>query len=78
MMLADKIAGIMAIKGPVICEAIIDEELTFQPKFSSKQLPDGRIFTPTLEELSPFLSREENMIIDLLDEDYIIILSLNN
>lgn len=70
--MTDKIAEVMAIKGPVICEVIIDEEQSFQPKLSSKQLPDGRIVSPALEDLSPFLSREElseNMIIDLLKED---------
>ena len=70
--MADKIAEVMAIKGPVICEVIIDEEQSFQPKLSSKQLSDGRIVSPALEDLSPFLSREElseNMIIDLLKED---------
>jgi len=38
----------------------------------AKQLPDGRIISPSLEDLSPFLSREElreNMIIDLLEEE---------
>ena len=70
--MADKIAEVMTIKGPVICEVIIDEEQSFQPKLSSKQLPDGRIVSPALEDLSPFLSREElseNMIIKLLEED---------
>ncbi len=70
--MADKITEVMAIKGPVICEVIIDEEQPFQPKLSSKQLPDGRIVSPALEDLSPFLSREElieNMIIDLLKEE---------
>ena len=69
--MAHKIAEVMAITGPVICEVIIDEEQSFQPKLSSKQLADGRIVSPALEDLSPFLSREElneNMIIDVIEE----------
>ena len=70
--MALKIAEVMAIQGPVICEVIINEDQSFQPKLSSKQLPDGRIVSPALEDLSPFLSREElskNMLIDLLKEE---------
>lgn len=67
-----KIAETLATKGPVICELLIDENQPFAPKLGAKQHPDGRITSPALEDLSPFLSREElkeNMIIDLLDED---------
>lgn len=67
-----KIADTLATKGPVICELVIDENQPFAPKLGAKQHPDGRITSPALEDLSPFLSREElkdNMIIDLLDEE---------
>ena len=58
--------------GPAVCEIMIDENQIFAPKLGSKQLPDGRIMSPALEDLSPFISREslkENMIIDLLDDE---------
>jgi len=70
--MAKKIAETLATDGPVICELIIDENQPFAPKLGAKQHPDGRITSPALEDLSPFLSRDElrdNMIIDLLDED---------
>ena len=70
--MAKKIADTLATEGPVICELMIDEEQPFAPKLGAKQFPDGRITSPPLEDLSPFLSREElreNMIIDLLDEE---------
>ena len=57
----------MAVQGPAICEVMIDENVSFAPKLGAKQHPDGRITSPPLEDLSPFLSREvlrENMIID--------------
>lgn len=52
--------------GPIICEVFIDENIPFAPKLGAKQHPDGKITSPPLEDLSPFLSREEmdeNMII---------------
>ncbi|MBT3811775.1 MAG: thiamine pyrophosphate-binding protein [Candidatus Marinimicrobia bacterium] len=70
--LNEKIAQTLATKGPVICELIIDENQPFAPKLSAKQHPDGRITSPALEDLSPFLSREElleNMIIDLMEDE---------
>jgi acetolactate synthase I/II/III large subunit len=69
--MAKKIAETLAIDGPVICELIIDEDQPFAPKLGAKQLPDGRIISPSLEDLSPFLSREElreNMLIELIEE----------
>jgi len=66
------IKNTLATKGPVICELIIDENQSFEPKLGAKQHPDGRITSPALEDLSPFLSRKDlldNMIIDLLEEE---------
>jgi len=45
--------------GPVVGEVILDPEQTFEPRVSSKQLPDGRIVSAPLEDMFPFLSREE-------------------
>ncbi|MCC7007117.1 MAG: thiamine pyrophosphate-binding protein [Ottowia sp.] len=69
--IGEAIRTTMSSDGPAICEIMIDEHQVFAPKLSSKQLPDGRIISPPLEDLSPFLSREafrENMIIDIMDE----------
>ena len=45
--------------GPVILEVILDEDQPFAPKLSSKQMPDGTITSPDLEDMAPFLSRDE-------------------
>jgi acetolactate synthase-1/2/3 large subunit len=45
--------------GPVLGEVILDPEQSFEPRVSSKQLPDGRIVSAPLEDMFPFLSREE-------------------
>jgi acetolactate synthase-1/2/3 large subunit len=65
--LGDAIMATLAVEGPAVCEIMIDENVAFAPKLGAKQHPDGRITSPPLEDLSPFLSREvlrENMIIE--------------
>lgn len=44
---------------PVICEVVVDPKQSFEPKLSSKVLPDGTIVSPPLDDMFPFLSREE-------------------
>lgn len=70
--LKEAIAGTLSENGPSVCEIIIDENVSFAPKLGAKQHPDGRITSPPLEDLSPFLPREvlrDNMIIDSPLED---------
>ena len=70
--LAGAIAETLAHDGPVLCELMIDEHVAFAPKLGAKQHPDGRITSPALEDLSPFLPREvlrDNMRIALLEEE---------
>ncbi|NBC38176.1 thiamine pyrophosphate-binding protein [Novosphingobium sp. FSY-8] len=45
--------------GPQVCEVLIDKAQQFEPKLSSRRLPDGTMVSPPLEDLSPFLSDEE-------------------
>lgn len=63
----EAIREVLAATGPIVCEVILDEDQPFAPKLSSRQLPDGTIVSPDLEDLAPFLPREEfalNMIED--------------
>lgn len=46
-------------EGPVLIEAILDPEQNFEPKLSSKVLPDGKIVSPALDDMFPFLDKEE-------------------
>jgi acetolactate synthase-1/2/3 large subunit len=69
--MAEAIVATLAATGPSICEVMLDEHQPFAPKLASKQQPDGTMVSPPLEDLAPFLSREElreNMLIDLIDE----------
>ena len=50
---------VLNLDGPCICEAVVDPDQNFEPKSSSKVLPDGRIVSPSLDDMAPFLDREE-------------------
>lgn len=61
----------LAKKGPVICELFVDIEQNFEPKSATKRLEDGTLVSAPLEDLAPFLSKEElkkNMFIPLVNE----------
>lgn len=52
--------------GPCICEVEMDPSQPLVPKTSFKILPDGKLVSPPIEDLYPFLDRKEflsNMII---------------
>lgn len=53
------ISSILSQDGPVLCEVVLDEKQNFEPKLSSKILPDGQIVSPAIDDMFPFLSREE-------------------
>jgi acetolactate synthase I/II/III large subunit len=45
--------------GPALIEVMLDSKQEFEPRIKSKQLPDGKIVTPALEDMYPFLDPEE-------------------
>lgn len=58
-------------EGPVFCEIFTDTEQVWEPKSSTKRLENGVLVSPPLEDLAPFLPREElekNMFIPLVEE----------
>lgn len=62
---------VLALEGPVFCEIFTDTKQVWEPKSSTKRLEDGTLVSPPLEDLAPFLPREElerNMFIPLMDE----------
>ncbi len=50
---------VLAQEGPVLCEVMLDPTQNFEPKLSSRILPDGRIVSPPIDDMFPFLPREE-------------------
>ena len=62
---------ILAAPGPFVGEVMVRHDEPRIPRLASSQLPDGRMVSKPLEDLFPFLDREEflsNMIIPPLEE----------
>jgi acetolactate synthase-1/2/3 large subunit len=57
--LNEVIKGALSFEGPVICEIMLDLAQAFAPKLTSCKLEDGRMVSASLEDMSPFLDREE-------------------
>ncbi len=57
--------------GPVFCEIFTDTKQVWEPKSATKRLEDGTLVSPPLEDLAPFLPREELkdiMIVPMMEE----------
>lgn len=50
---------VLALDGAVFCEIFTDTNQVWEPKSSTKRLEDGTLVSPPLEDLAPFLPREE-------------------
>ena len=62
---------VLKIPGFVFCEIFTDTNQVWEPKSSTKRLPDGTLVSPPLEDLAPFLPREEmlgNLYIKPIEE----------
>ncbi|MBM6736178.1 thiamine pyrophosphate-binding protein [Mediterranea massiliensis] len=55
----EKLLELMEQDGPLFAEVVVDPKQNFSPKLSSKVLPDGKIVSPPIDDMFPFLSREE-------------------
>jgi len=69
--LTDGIRGVLRRPGPVLCEVVVAPDQAIGPRVSSVVRPDGSIVSRPLEDLWPFLDREElraNMLVPTLDE----------
>ena len=65
-----KLREIFGTEGPVLVEVMLDPFEELGPKAASRKLPDGRMVSAPLEDMAPFLPREElaeNMLIPLVD-----------
>jgi len=53
------IPDFLAAPGPGLCQVHLDPAQEFEPRLKSRQLPDGTLVSPNLEDMYPFLDREE-------------------
>ncbi|WP_026661713.1 thiamine pyrophosphate-binding protein [Butyrivibrio proteoclasticus] len=66
--LADKLGEALNTDGALLCEVFTDTTQVWEPKSSARRNPDGTLSSPPLEDLAPFLPRQElkeNMYIAL-------------
>jgi acetolactate synthase I/II/III large subunit len=69
--LDERLPLIFATHGPVLVEVMLDPFEVLGPKAASKKLPNGQMVSAPLEDMAPFLPREEffeNMIIKPIEE----------
>ena len=67
--LGETLDAVLGYPSYCICQIYVTKEQITSPKVSSRKLPNGSFASATLEDMSPFLSREElaqNMYIDTL------------
>ena len=57
--LPEAIKATLTGSGMQLCEIFLDLNQQFAPKLASRKLADGRMVSSPLEDLAPFLSREE-------------------
>jgi len=69
--LENQISKVLSYSGAILCEVELDPEEKMYPKLSSQSKEDGTMVSKPLEDMYPFLDREEfrqNMLIKPLDE----------
>ncbi len=57
--LESKIRQVLNAKMPILCEVMLEEDYAFTPKLMSRELLDGTMVSPSLEDMYPFLSQQE-------------------
>ncbi len=50
---------VLGQEGCLVCEVFVNTKQFFEPKSATKKLEDGSLYSPPLEDLAPFLDREE-------------------
>ena len=68
--LRQQVRQVLETPGPVVCDVMVIPDEMRGPRLSSKQLADGSLVSLPLEDLWPFLDREEfraNMIVAPLE-----------
>jgi len=57
--MAEEIAAALATPEPCLVHVVLDPKQGFEPRVRSRTLPDGTIVSPALDDLYPFLGRDE-------------------
>ena len=68
----EKVREVLAHDGPIVCAVDVPADQPTAPRVTSSVRPDGRIVSKPMEDMWPFLSREEfraNMIVPPIEEE---------
>jgi acetolactate synthase I/II/III large subunit len=68
----EKIKYVLNYPGPILCDINALKDMSLSPRLLTKKRADGSFYSPALEDMWPFLSKEElkkEMIIPLLKEE---------
>ena len=68
--LGKRIGDVLNMEGPVLCEVMCVRDQEIIPTTATRKTPDGKLISPPLEDMYPFLERDEfkqQMIIKTLD-----------
>ncbi|MEA4871028.1 MAG: thiamine pyrophosphate-binding protein [Christensenella sp.] len=57
--LGSRLQEILSLPRPLLCEVFVGTEQAVEPKVSSRQTPEGQMVSLPLEDMAPFLPREE-------------------
>jgi acetolactate synthase I/II/III large subunit len=71
--LREQVRRVLETPGPVLCDVHVIPDEVRGPRLSSMQRPDGSLVSKPLEDLWPFLDRDEffaNMIVEPLEESF--------
>ncbi len=69
--LRDRVREVLDHPGPMVCEVMMDPDQVVAPRVSTVVRPDGSMVSRPLEDLWPFLDRDEfaaNMLIPVLED----------
>jgi acetolactate synthase-1/2/3 large subunit len=69
--MSDRLAEILSSPGPMVCEVVVRSDEPRIPRLASFRKPDGSMVSRPIEDLFPFLDRDEfrgNMLIPILPE----------
>ena len=65
----DQVDRALKADGPALIDVVLDPNQEFEPRSRARQLPDGRIVSPNLEDMYPFLDDAELMDNVIKDKD---------
>ena len=66
-----QVRRVLDMPGPVVCDVHVIPDESREPRLASVQRPDGSMVSRPLEDLYPFLDRQEfqaNMMIPILQD----------